>query len=161
MCSASILSPRLVLIAGNRYTYTPSNDKPNGWSGQCRYDCSSPAFALIYANNQRDLYLKSIVPIGILFSGSLILSNTAYLTWATSIRETKTSWWDRLSVSFIQMLKAFTPVAILLISALFKIQHLNQRLILIVLVCLLLHIHHLLSPPGPWAGEKMINSANQ
>jgi hypothetical protein len=26
------------------------------------------------------LYVKSIVPIGILFSGSLILSNTAYLT---------------------------------------------------------------------------------
>lgn len=34
------------------------------------------------------------------------------------------------------MLKAFTPVAILLISALFKIQHLNQKLILIVCVSL-------------------------
>jgi hypothetical protein len=30
------------------------------------------------------------------------------------------------------MLKAFTPVAILLISALFKIQHLNQKLMMIV-----------------------------
>lgn len=39
-----------------------------------------------------------------------------------------------LSVSFIQMLKAFTPVAILLISAMFKLQKLNQRLVLIVLV---------------------------
>lgn len=92
------------------------------------------------ADRQRDLYLKSIVPIGILFSGSLILSNTAYLTYVahhhrlfslSSIYADKT----RLSVSFIQMLKAFTPVAILLISALFKIQHLNQKLIMIVCVC--------------------------
>ncbi|KAK1924724.1 triose-phosphate transporter family-domain-containing protein [Papiliotrema laurentii] len=67
----------------------------------------------------RELYLRSILPIGILFSGSLILSNTAYLT---------------LSVSFIQMLKAFTPVAILLISAIFRIQALNQRLVLIVIL---------------------------
>ncbi|WVQ78000.1 hypothetical protein IAT38_000081 [Cryptococcus sp. DSM 104549] len=67
----------------------------------------------------RELYLKSILPIGVLFSGSLILSNTAYLT---------------LSVSFIQMLKAFTPVAILLISAIFKLQVLNSRLIMIVLL---------------------------
>ncbi|OXG86447.1 hypothetical protein C348_01070 [Cryptococcus neoformans Gb118] len=67
----------------------------------------------------RELYFKSILPIGVLFSGSLILSNTAYLT---------------LSVSFIQMLKAFTPVAILLISAAFKLQMLNSRLILIALL---------------------------
>ncbi|ORX39760.1 triose-phosphate transporter family-domain-containing protein [Kockovaella imperatae] len=67
----------------------------------------------------KDLYFRSIVPIGILFSGSLIFSNTAYLT---------------LSVSFIQMLKAFTPVAILLISAIFKIQTLNSRLVVIVLL---------------------------
>ncbi|WWC69579.1 uncharacterized protein I206_103522 [Kwoniella pini CBS 10737] len=67
----------------------------------------------------RELYLKSILPIGVLFSGSLILSNTAYLT---------------LSVSFIQMLKAFTPVAILLISAIFKLQVLTSRLVMIVLL---------------------------
>lgn len=28
----------------------------------------------------RDIYVKSILPIGVLFSGSLILSNSAYLT---------------------------------------------------------------------------------
>jgi hypothetical protein len=39
---------------------------------------------------QRETYVRSIVPIGALFSGSLILSNMAYLT---------------LTVSFIQMLK--------------------------------------------------------
>lgn len=66
-----------------------------------------------------EIYIRSIIPIGILFSGSLILSNTAYLT---------------LSVPFIQMLKAFTPVAILLISAIFKIHVLNGRLILIVIL---------------------------
>lgn len=33
------------------------------------------------ADPKRELYLKSIVPIGVLFSGSLILSNTAYLSY--------------------------------------------------------------------------------
>jgi len=36
------------------------------------------------------MFLRSILPIGLLFSGSLILSNTAYLY---------------LSISYIQMLK--------------------------------------------------------
>ena len=39
----------------------------------------------------RRMFLRSILPIGVLFSGSLILSNKAYLY---------------LSVPFIQMLKA-------------------------------------------------------
>jgi hypothetical protein len=38
----------------------------------------------------QDMFVRSILPIGLLFSGSLILSNTAYLY---------------LSVSYIQMLK--------------------------------------------------------
>ncbi|EIW67359.1 hypothetical protein M231_02499 [Tremella mesenterica] len=67
----------------------------------------------------RDRWLKSILPIGALFSGSLVLSNYAYLT---------------LSVSFIQMLKAFNPVAILLISFAFKIQEPNARLMMIVVM---------------------------
>ncbi|GMK55412.1 hypothetical protein CspeluHIS016_0204680 [Cutaneotrichosporon spelunceum] len=67
----------------------------------------------------REVYFKRIVPIGILFSGSLILSNSAYLT---------------LSVSFIQMLKAFTPVSIVLISAIFKIQALNPKLLATVVL---------------------------
>ncbi|KAF2687981.1 TPT-domain-containing protein [Lentithecium fluviatile CBS 122367] len=45
------------------------------------------------------VYLRAIVPIGIFFSLSLICGNQAYLT---------------LSVAFIQMLKATTPVAVLL-----------------------------------------------
>lgn len=38
----------------------------------------------------KQMFLRSILPIGLLFSGSLILSNTAYI---------------HLSVSYIQMLK--------------------------------------------------------
>ena len=38
----------------------------------------------------RDMFLRSILPIGLLFSASLIMSNKAYL---------------HLTVSFIQMLK--------------------------------------------------------
>ncbi|KAG6864506.1 hypothetical protein C0991_009020 [Blastosporella zonata] len=67
----------------------------------------------------RTLFLTRILPIGILFSGSLVLSNTAYLY---------------LSVSYIQMLKAFTPVAILLISWTFRLQDPNRKLALIVLM---------------------------
>lgn len=68
-------------------------------------------------NMSRDVFVRAILPIGILFSGSLILSNKAYLY---------------LSVSYIQMLKAFTPVAILLISFAFRIQDPNRRLVAIV-----------------------------
>jgi drug/metabolite transporter (DMT)-like permease len=67
----------------------------------------------------KEMFLRSILPIGVLFSGSLILSNTAYLY---------------LSVSYIQMLKAFTPVAILLISWVFRLQDPNKKLLIIVLM---------------------------
>ncbi|THU92830.1 TPT-domain-containing protein [Dendrothele bispora CBS 962.96] len=70
-------------------------------------------------NMTKDLFLKSILPIGALFSGSLILSNTAYLY---------------LSVSYIQMLKAFVPVAILLISWTFRVSEPNRKLAMIVLM---------------------------
>jgi len=65
----------------------------------------------------KDMFVRSILPIGLLFSASLILSNTAYLY---------------LSVAYIQMLKAFTPVAILLISWSFRIQEPNRKLAVIV-----------------------------
>lgn len=67
----------------------------------------------------KDMFVRSILPIGLLFSGSLILSNTTYLY---------------LSVAYIQMLKAFTPVAILLISWTFRIQDPNKRLAMIVVM---------------------------
>ncbi|KAF5381284.1 hypothetical protein D9615_008355 [Tricholomella constricta] len=54
-------------------------------------------------------FLRRILPIGVLFSGSLILSNTAYL-----------------------YLSAFTPVAILLISWTFRLQDPNKKLAVIV-----------------------------
>ncbi|KAF8556073.1 TPT-domain-containing protein [Imleria badia] len=65
----------------------------------------------------RTMFLRSILPIGLLFSGSLILSNSAYLY---------------LSIAYIQMLKAFTPVAILLISWLSRTKEPNRILALIV-----------------------------
>lgn len=65
----------------------------------------------------KEMFLRSILPIGLLFSASLILSNTAYLY---------------LSVAYIQMLKAFTPVAILLISWTFKLQEPNKKLAVII-----------------------------
>lgn len=48
-------------------------------------------------NMSRETYLKAVVPIGLLYAGTLWLGNAAYLY---------------LSVSFIQMLKAMMPVAV-------------------------------------------------
>ncbi|KAL5522637.1 hypothetical protein ACEPAG_8655 [Sanghuangporus baumii] len=67
----------------------------------------------------KDMFIQSILPIGALFSGSLILSNKAYLY---------------LSVHYIQMLKAFNPVAILLITWAFRIQEPNKKLGVIVVM---------------------------
>ncbi|KAG6356765.1 hypothetical protein INS49_014639 [Diaporthe citri] len=47
------------------------------------------------------MYLRIIIPIGLLYSGSLVCSNLTYLY---------------LSVPFIQMLKSISPVAVLLTS---------------------------------------------
>ncbi|KAJ7275715.1 TPT-domain-containing protein [Mycena rebaudengoi] len=68
-------------------------------------------------NMNKDMFLRSILPISLLFSGSLILSNSAYL---------------HLSISFIQMLKAFNAVAVLVISWSFRIAEPNRKLALIV-----------------------------
>ncbi|PIM99253.1 Glucose-6-phosphate/phosphate and phosphoenolpyruvate/phosphate antiporter [Handroanthus impetiginosus] len=74
--------------------------------------CSSLAYLLVRVfrvvdpvTMSWDLYLKSVVPIGLLYSLSLWLSNSAYIY---------------LSVSFIQMLKALMPVAVYTIGVLFK-----------------------------------------
>jgi len=64
-----------------------------------------------------DRWFRNIVPIGALFSASLIFNNMAYIT---------------LSVSFIQMLKAFTSVAVLGISVLMGLETPTQRTLVIV-----------------------------
>ncbi|KAL7409702.1 triose-phosphate transporter family-domain-containing protein [Mrakia frigida] len=64
-------------------------------------------------------YSRTILPIGVLFSASLILSNSAVLL---------------LSVSLVQMLKAFIPASILLISALFKMRKLDPMSISVILI---------------------------
>lgn len=74
--------------------------------------CSTLAFLLVRVfklvepvTMSRELYLSSVVPIGVLYSLSLWLSNSAYIY---------------LSVSFIQMLKALMPVAVYSIGVLLK-----------------------------------------
>ncbi|GFY99754.1 nucleotide-sugar transporter family protein [Actinidia rufa] len=74
--------------------------------------CSSIAYLLVRVfkvvepvSMSRDLYLRSVVPIGALYSLSLWFSNSAYIY---------------LSVSFIQMLKALMPVAVYSIGVLLK-----------------------------------------
>ncbi|GAA5930150.1 uncharacterized protein JCM15063_004729 [Sporobolomyces koalae] len=63
-------------------------------------------------------WYQNIVPIGILFSGSLIFNNLAYTT---------------LSVPFIQMLKAFTSVAVLILSSLMGLEQFSRRTAITVL----------------------------
>ncbi|KAH7097344.1 TPT-domain-containing protein [Auriculariales sp. MPI-PUGE-AT-0066] len=70
-------------------------------------------------NMTRDMFLRSILPIGVLMSASLILSNMAYL---------------HLSVAFIQMLKAFNAVAVLLISWGARTAEPNRKLFGIVMM---------------------------
>ncbi|CAL0330506.1 unnamed protein product [Lupinus luteus] len=74
--------------------------------------CSSLAYLLVRVfklvepvSMSRELYLRSVVPIGLLYSLSLWFSNSAYIF---------------LSVSFIQMLKALMPVAVYSIGVVFK-----------------------------------------
>jgi hypothetical protein len=64
------------------------------------------------------IYLRAIVPIGVLFSASLVCSNQSYLY---------------LSVAFIQMLKASAPVAVLLTSWLFGVASPKLKVLLNVL----------------------------
>ena len=54
----------------------------------------------------KDMFLRSILPIGLLFSASLILSNTAYL---------------HLSVAYIQMLKVRSLSVVLIDTALMPV----------------------------------------
>lgn len=54
------------------------------------------------------VYLRAVVPIGVLYSGSLVCSNLVYLY---------------LNVAFIQMLKASGPIAVLFVSWLWGVAH--------------------------------------
>ena len=81
--------------------------------------CSSLAIVLIKVfkivepvSMSRETYLRSVVPIGALYSLSLWLSNSAYIY---------------LSVSFIQMLKALMPVAVYSIGVLLKKEAFKSR----------------------------------
>ena len=65
-----------------------------------------------------DRYLRNIVPIGALFSASLVFSNLAYIT---------------LEVSFIQMLKAFVAVVVYFMSV-FMVRFPSPLVVVVVVV---------------------------
>lgn len=67
-------------------------------------------------------YLRAVVPIGIAYSGSLVCSNLVYLY---------------LSVAFIQMLKAASPVAVLFTSWLWGVADPSMNTFLNILVIVL------------------------
>lgn len=67
----------------------------------------------------RRLYLRAIVPIGLLYSGSLVCSNLVYIY---------------LSVPFIQMLKSASPVAVLFVSWLWGVADPDAKTVLNILV---------------------------
>ncbi|GAA5925223.1 uncharacterized protein JCM15063_004960 [Sporobolomyces koalae] len=70
----------------------------------------------------REVFIRKILPVGFLFSASLVLSNWVYL---------------RLSVSFIQMIKAITPASVMLLTTVFGIKELNKKSLGIVgIICL-------------------------
>mmetsp|Transcript_4858 Transcript_4858/g.16941 ORF Transcript_4858/g.16941 Transcript_4858/m.16941 type:complete len:332 (+) Transcript_4858:238-1233(+) len=62
-----------------------------------------------------DLYVRKIVPIGVLYAASLWLSNSAYL---------------HLSVAFVQMLKALMPVAVYSTGVCFGIDKFDTKMFL-------------------------------
>lgn len=67
-------------------------------------------------------YLRAVVPIGLVYSGSLVCSNLVYLY---------------LSVAFIQMLKAGAPVAVLMTSWCWGVANPNMRRLINILVIVL------------------------
>lgn len=65
---------------------------------------------------------KSVVPVAILFSISLVLANKTYIY---------------LSVSYIQMLKAFTPIAVLVLSYTSGLQKTSlTELYIVIIICI-------------------------
>ncbi len=64
------------------------------------------------ARMTRDMYLKNVVPVGVCQAATLALGNAAYL---------------HLTVSFIQMLKAFTPTMVLVVGVLFAVEYPERK----------------------------------
>jgi len=78
--------------------------------------CSTLAIGLVKSgfvescNMSMETYLRAVMPIGFLYSGTLWLGNAAYMY---------------LSVSFIQMLKALMPVAVFCVGVSFGTEKFN------------------------------------
>ncbi len=80
-----------------------------------RYTHMLDGLANVEMTNER--WVRNILPIGLLFSASLALSNYAYLY---------------LSVAYIQMIKAFMPVATLFMSVAFGLRSANSTQLAII-----------------------------
>lgn len=82
---------------------------------------ASAALGFVQINRKitRPFLVKNVLPVGFLGSGAIVLGNIVYL---------------HLSIAFIQMLKALTPVYILVCMILFKLESPSARIILAVLV---------------------------
>jgi hypothetical protein len=69
----------------------------------------------------QEVYYRKLVPIGVLFAASLVLSNLVYLY---------------LNVTTIQMLKAGSPIAVMLASFAFGLKEPSVKLVgIILLIC--------------------------
>jgi drug/metabolite transporter (DMT)-like permease len=68
------------------------------------------------------IYIRAVVPIGLLYSGSLVFSNMVYLY---------------LNVAFIQMLKSAAPVAVLFTSWIWRVEEPSKRKFFNVMVIVL------------------------
>ncbi|OBR11783.1 triose-phosphate transporter [Colletotrichum higginsianum IMI 349063] len=99
--TAGFITPRLLLTSSLAVILTCWHLVFSTFATQLLARCTSLLDGRHKVKMTGRVYLRAVVPIGLLYSGSLVCSNLVYLY---------------LSVSFIQMLKAGAPVAVLFAS---------------------------------------------
>jgi hypothetical protein len=86
-------------------------------------------------NISSEVYYRKLVPIGVLFAASLVLSNLVYRAFCfEKDKRVSISLSVYLSVSTIQMIKSGSPIAVMLASFAFGLREPSVRLISIILV---------------------------
>lgn len=81
--------------------------------------CIFKLFGQVETNLTVDQIVRLVLPTGLLFASAICTGNEAFLY---------------LTVSFIQMVKAWTPTVVLILSVLAGLEHLSCRLVAIVLI---------------------------
>ncbi|KAJ1422745.1 triose-phosphate transporter family-domain-containing protein [Ochromonadaceae sp. CCMP2298] len=85
-----------------------------------------------------DVYLKQLLPVSLFFAVSLVLSNKAYIY---------------LAVSYIQMLKAFTPVAVLIFSYVVGLEQSSYtEMYIVTIICIGVALTSMGESFFSWAG---------